>query len=212
MNTIPISDRTSYLLIDQFRRAATMAEAVAAIEALVADTTEISEEAIAVLIEALSHHHPSVAVAAVNGLVQLAPATVEPLITAFETVSDQGVQAYIIQALARIGDARAVELLAEVVGVSVANHCQGNVRRVAARGLGHIGRLANDPEIIRQAVDKLTWALLNPEDWGLRYAAVVSLEDMASPEVIPTLEQALKKESDQVVRVRLERAIAQLRV
>lgn len=212
MNTIPISDRTSHQLIAQFRRAATPAEAVAVIEILVADTAEISEEAIAVLIEALNHHHPTVAVAAVNGLVKLAPATVEPLITAFEAASDQGVQAYSIQALARIGDARAVEVLAEVVGVSVANHCQGNVRRVAARGLGHIGRLANDPEIIRQAVDKLTWALVNPEDWGLRYAAAVSLEEMASPEVVPTLEQALERESDKVVRVRLERAIALLRV
>ena len=42
-------------------------------------------------------------------------------------------KAHIIQALAQIGDPEAIELLAEVIGTSVANHCQGNVRRIARR-------------------------------------------------------------------------------
>lgn len=105
-------------------------------------------------------------------------------------------QAYIIQALAQIGDRRAFDLLAEVVGVAVANHCQGNVRRVAARGLGRIGSISSDSQIIHRAVEKLTWALLTPEDWALRYAAGVSLQEIATPKAILALQQALSQEPE----------------
>lgn len=214
MNTINLSDRTRTLAhidwMHRFHRAGTPSEAVAAIKVLVSNARGAKDSVIAVLIEALSHYHVAISTAAVEGLVQLAPDSVEPLIAAFKRSGDQGVQAYIIQALARIGDPRAVELLAEVVGVSVANHCQGNVRRVAARGLGRIGSLAKDSKIVGQVVEKLTWALVNPEDWALRYAAAVSLEEIAIPDLITPLEQALDRESDRVVRVRIKTAIEQL--
>ncbi len=124
MNTI--NDDIDGLIL-QLNHAATPTDAIASISAIAA--TGIKEQSvIKALISALSHHHPSVSAAAVEVLVQLAPTSVKPLIAAIEASSDQGLQAHIIQALAQIGDPEAIELLAEVIGTSVANHCQGNVR------------------------------------------------------------------------------------
>ena len=33
-----------------------------------------------------------------------------------------------------------------------------------------------------ETFEKLSWALITPEDWGLRYAAAVSLQEIATPE------------------------------
>ncbi|MBD2385881.1 HEAT repeat domain-containing protein [Cylindrospermum sp. FACHB-282] len=198
-------------LISQLNHASTPQDAIAAITALA--TSGIKEATVInALIQALSHHHPSVGAASVEALVQLAPATVKALIAAFAASSDQGLQAYIIQALAQIGDPEALDLLAEVVGVAVANHCQGNVRRIAARGLGRIGSTSNDTEVIRRIEDKLTWALLTPEDWGLRYAAAVSLQEIATPGAGAALQQATDQEVDKVVLSRIATALAALNV
>ncbi|MBE9053623.1 HEAT repeat domain-containing protein [Nostocales cyanobacterium LEGE 11386] len=196
-------------MVSQFNDASTPQEAIAAIHAIaVSGTTELA--IINTLISALSHHHAAVGAAAVAVLVQLAPATVVPLIAAFETSSDQGFQAYIIQALAQIGDERAFDLLAAVMGTTVANHCQGNVRRIATRGLGKIGSNSSDAEIIRCTEEKLTWALLTPEDWGLRYAAAVSLQEIATKQAQAALQQAIAGEADQVVRSRITLALEAL--
>ena len=193
-------------LISQLNNALLPTDAISAIAALSANSKITENKAISALIQAFSHHHPCVGKAAVEALVKLAPASVEPLIFAFRNSPDQGVQAYIIQALALIGDSRAVDLLAEVVGTEVANHCQGNVRRIAARGLGKIGRTAEQPEVIRYAVEKLTWALLTPEDWGLRYAAAVSLQEIGTPAAYAALQTSLNQEADKVVRSRITMA------
>ena len=58
---------------------------------------------------------------------------VESLIADYHTCIDQNEQARIISILAELGDDLAIDLLVDVVGVEVANHCQGNVRLVAAR-------------------------------------------------------------------------------
>ncbi|MBW4568095.1 MAG: HEAT repeat domain-containing protein [Tolypothrix carrinoi HA7290-LM1] len=198
-------------LILQLNHASTPTDAIASISAIAA--TGIKEQSVAAaLISALSHHHPSVGAAAVKLLVQLAPASVKPLIAAFHTSSDQGLQAHIIQALAQIGDPEAIEVLAELIGTSVANHCQGNVRRIAARGLGRIAQNSNNPENIRCTLDKLTWALSSPEDWGLRYAAVVSLAEIATPEALVALQHALTQETDKVVLHRITTALEALGV
>ena len=198
-------------LILQLNHASTPTDAIASISAIAA--TGIKEQpVIKALISALSHHHPSVGAAAVELLVQLAPASVKPLTAAFDASSDQGLQAHIIQALAQIGDPEAIEVLAEVIGTSVANHCQGNVRRIAARGLGRIAQISNNPENIRPTLHKLTWALSSPEDWGLRYAAVVSLAEIATPEALVALEHALTQETDKVVLHRITTALETLEV
>ncbi|MGJ5673928.1 MAG: HEAT repeat domain-containing protein [Nostochopsis sp.] len=194
-------------LISQLNHAPVPSDAVSAIAAISAsETTEAG--AISALIQAFDRHHPSVGKAAVEALVKLAPASVEPLILAYRISPDQGVQAYIIQALALIGDSRAFDLLAEVIGTEVANHCQGNVRRIAAHGLGKIASSTDQPAFIRHAIEKLTWALLFPEDWGLRYAAAVSLQEIATPAAYAALEAALNQETDKVVRSRITTATA----
>ena len=193
-------------IIEQLRASSTPAEAIAIIEAIAAYRTP---DAIPPLIEALSHHHPGVRAVATSQLIQLASLSLEALISTYYTATDQGVQAHIIQALAQIGDCQAIAILEEVVGVSVANHCQGNVRRIAARGLGKIGSTAIDAQIIHRAVDKLSWALLSPEDWALRYAAALSLAEIGTPEAIAVLQQALTQESDRVVQIRIRMALAE---
>lgn len=173
----------------------------------IANGENTEEKAIALLIQTLSHHHASVRAAAIEALVKLAPASVQPLMIAYDHSSDQGLQAHIIQGLAQIGDSAASDLLAKVVGTTVANHCQGNVRRIAARGLGRISHNCEDSQIIDRAVEKLTWALLTPDDWGLRYAAAVALEEIATAKARSSLELALSKESDPVVLARITAAL-----
>ena len=210
-------------LISQLNEASFATDAISAMTAI--EKSGTTEAAIAALIQALSHHHPSVRTTAIEVLVKLAPATVEPLIIAYRNSTDQGLQAHIIQALAQIGDSRATDLLAEVVGTTVANHCQGNIRRIAARGLGRICALNQDSFPIDTkgktfslcasntttqydfAVEKLTWALLTPEDWGLRYAAAVSLQEVATSVAYDALQQASKLESDKVVLSRIANAL-----
>ncbi|MBD2438520.1 HEAT repeat domain-containing protein [Nostoc sp. FACHB-110] len=196
-------------LISQINQAATPEEAITAINAMtVGNNPKI--DVINAVITALSHHHPRVRNAAVEALVKLGNCTVKPLIAAYESSGDQGLQAHIIHALAQIGSSAALDLLAEVVGTTVANHCQGNVRRIAARGLGKIANSCDDAEVIRRIQEKLIWALLTPEDWGLRYAAAVSLQKIATPEAKTALENAIAQETDIVVRSRVNLALAPL--
>ncbi|MBD2495925.1 HEAT repeat domain-containing protein [Nostoc sp. FACHB-280] len=193
-------------LIAQINQAATPEAAITSITAIaVADTPEI--DSINAVITALTHHHPMVRNAAVEALVKLGNATVKPLIATYETSRDQGLQAYIIQALAQIGSDEAMDLLAEVLGTTVANHCQGNVRRIAARGLGKIAINSQDAEVIGCVQEKLIWALVSPEDWGLRYAAAVSLQELATPKAKAALQTAIAQETDPVVRSRVALAV-----
>jgi len=53
------------------------------------------------------------------------------------------------------------------------------------------------------AINTLIWALLYTEDWALRYAAAVSLGEIATDEAINALRQALEQESDRVVQQRI---------
>ncbi|ARV57915.1 hypothetical protein BZZ01_04045 [Nostocales cyanobacterium HT-58-2] len=204
----PKSQDTAKLVL-QLKHGSFPTDIISAITAI-SDSKTIEAEAVYALIQTLSHHHPAVRTIAVEALVKLAPATVEPLMTTFHTSSDQGLQAHIVQALAQIGDSKASDLLSEVVGAVVANHCQGNVRRIAARGLGRIGSTADDPEITRDAVEKLRWAVLTPEDWGLRYAAAVSLAEIATSEACTVLQVAQNQELDKVVLSRITVALEQL--
>ncbi|RMH71556.1 MAG: HEAT repeat domain-containing protein [Cyanobacteria bacterium J007] len=193
-------------------RAITPPERIAAIAELVEgvknDPGTAVDEAIAALIAQLEQHHPGVAKAAVDGLVEVGAESVEGAIAAYHRCTDQMVQAYLIQGLARIGDPRAIDLLVEVVGVEMANHCQGNVRRVAARGLGQVGCNSDDPAIVGAAIDKLTWALMYTEDWALRYAACVSLSEIGTDKAAGALHEAIARERDPVVVARLREAIS----
>lgn len=173
------------------------------------------EEAIPLLINLLQHHHPEVLLAVGNRLIERGSEGVDLLIKEFDLCGNQTTQAQIIRILAIIGDDRALDLLIETIGVAVANHCQGNVRRVAARGLGKMVAVSLDEIKMKKAVDKLIWALLNPEDWALRYAAAISLQEIRLRDVPQTfldqiqesLEKAVSQESDRVVKEVIKRGI-----
>lgn len=191
----------SHLIIEQIRNTTTIPEAASGLEILV---TNRNPSEIQALIQLVDHRHPEMATLIAKALEHLAPDSVEPLIAAFDDSIDHGMQARIVQILANIGDDRALPLLVNMVGVEIANHCQGNVRRIAARGLGHI--LRSHPQECNHhsaAIDKLIWALLYTEDWALRYAAAVSLGEIATDEAINALRQALEQESDRVVQQRI---------
>ena len=78
---------------------------------------------------------------------------VESLIADYHTCIDQNEQARIISILAELGDDLAIDLLVDVVGVEVANHCQGNVRLVAARWLEKMVISTTDSEKRQKAID-----------------------------------------------------------
>jgi bilin biosynthesis PecF protein len=188
-------------IIEQIRNTTTPTEAATCLQILVDRRTPAE---ILALIQLLDHRHAAIVTMIAQALEKLAPDSVEPLIAAFDRSEDQDTRAQIFKILAKIGDDRALPLMVDMVGVEVADHCQGNVRRIAARGLGKLLRThpssCNDHS---QAIDKLIWALLHTEDWALRYAAAVSLGEIATDEAINALRQALAQESDRVVQQRI---------
>ena len=187
-------------LINQLQKAVIPSEIIPIVQEL---TNRKIIDLMPILLQMLSHHHPAISTVAIEGLVKLAPYSVLPLIEYFKTCLDHGIQAFIIQALAQIGDIRALETLLNVVGVEVANHCQGSVRRVAALGLGNIGNNTNDISMINACIDKLKWALFNAEDWALRYASVVALENISREIAKPIFQAALITELDPIVKIRM---------
>lgn len=204
------------LLFTQLESAVTPSEKIVIVQSLV--NNHITE-AISILIKLLKQDDQGIVNTSAEGLIQLAPESIEPLIKEYDNCIDQNVQAQILGILAHIGNDRALDLLVKVVGVEVANHCQGNVRRVAARGLGKMVTSQTPEAQIDKAVEKLIWGLLNAEDWGLRYACAISLQeivDRATPlqdrniserivnKIKNILTVALSEESDPVVRERIK--------
>lgn len=171
-----------------------------------------TSDAIESLIEQLSQPDSAIITSVSEELINLASYSVAPLIEAYHKCVDQGFQAKLISILAKIGDDQALDLLVEIVGVHIANHCQGNVRRVAARGLGKMVTPKTTEFKRLKAVNKLIWALLNTEDWGLRYAAALSLKEIATKhpfapianDINRSLEDAIAQESDPVVQTRIK--------
>ncbi len=192
----------SHLILEQIRNTTAISEVASGLEILVNNRNPSEIQA---LIQLLDHRCAEIVTLIAKALEQLAPDSVESLIAAFDDSIDHGMQAQIVQILANIGDDRALPLLVNMVGVEIANHCQGNVRRIAARGLGKI--LRSHPQECNYpspAIDKLIWALLHTEDWALRYAAAVSLGEIATDEAINALRQAFEQESDRVVQQRID--------
>jgi len=196
------------LLLTQLESTVIPLEKIAIIKSL-GDNQMI--QAIPILIELLQDHHQGIVNSSAETLIQLAPESVIPLIKEYDHCIDQNVQAQIVRILANIGDDRALDLLVEVVGVEIANHCQGNVRRVAARGLGKMVTSQTEDTQITKAVEKLIWGLLNTEDWGLRYACALSLKEIADHRISADYTNkineifitSLAQESDPVVRERI---------
>ncbi|MCU0528803.1 MAG: HEAT repeat domain-containing protein [Cyanobium sp. Prado107] len=130
-----------------------------------------------VLVEVLGFNNPGAAVAAVDGLIQLQEAAVEPLLRL--DPENYGARAWAVRALAGIGDMRGLELLVDALGSDVA----ASVRRAAARGLGGL-RLKHLEQPVRLEIqERCLEALLGATsdgEWVVRYAVAVALESLAT--------------------------------
>ena len=93
---------------------------------------------------------------------------------------DQDIRAAIVQLLYFMRCPQAVTVLQQVIGLEIANHCQGKLRRVALLALGKLYHDFEEGSEARTSIQStLHWALTEPEDWGLRYSAVMAYEEMA---------------------------------
>lgn len=168
---------------------------------------------ISTLIAVLGYNNPTAAVAAVQGLVQIGSAAVQPLIEQLDDYN-YGARAYAIRALAAIAEPRALDILL----ASAATDFAPSVRRAAAKGLGslHWSELATTERTAAQAkaLDTL-WLISQDADWSIRYAAVVGLQGLATtsdltPQIQHKFTQILATEKDAAVRSRVQLAQTQL--
>ncbi|NEP16615.1 MAG: HEAT repeat domain-containing protein, partial [Leptolyngbya sp. SIO4C1] len=156
-------------------------EAADSAQALI-DTVEAlaelkDERAIKPLIQVLGFNNPGAAVAAVEGLIQIGVPAVAPLLEKLDG-HNYGARAWAIRALAGIGDLRGQDLLLEAAAEDFAM----SVRRAAARGLGRL-RWQDLPAEARLPSQLRSHRVLQQatrdEEWVVRYAAVVGLQDLA---------------------------------
>ena len=135
------------------------------------------EDAIPILIEALSYNNPGAAVAAVDGLVALGDVVVPTLLEQIDGYN-YGARAWAVRALASIGHPTAIETLLHTLETDFSM----SVRRAAARGLGMLRwQLLPQKEIESAQARALATLLPMTEDpeWIVRYATVVGLQALA---------------------------------
>ena len=130
------------------------------------------------------------------------------LLDLYFSESDQDITMGLIKAMAELKNPYYATALIDAIGVEIGNHCQGNIRRVAACALGDINWNAEiSTQLVHAVFNKLEWTLHSPEDWGLRYSACLALEQICSANSVALLIQAKAKETDPVLFARLEKAI-----
>ena len=130
------------------------------------------------------------------------------LLELYFSESDQDITMGLIKAMAELKNPQYVNALIDAIGVEIGNHCQGNIRRVAACALGEINwNTGLSSHSLEAVFNKLKWTLLLPEDWGLRYSACLALERIGSANSVELLIKAKAKETDPVLSLRLENAI-----
>ena len=170
------------------------------------------QEGVPTLIAALGYNNPGAAVAAVDGLIAIGEAAVQPLLQLIDGYN-YGARAWAIRALAGIGDVRALNTLLEAGKTDFSL----SVRRAAARGLGTLRWQQVPPEKLESLQTQVLEALLlisqDPE-WIVRYAAVTSLETLAiaiavtlpdqASRITNQLQQMLDTDVDLGVRTRVK--------
>jgi len=132
------------------------------------------------LVDVLGFNNPGVAVAAVEGLIQLGSAAVPALLQL--DPQNYGARAWAVRALAGIGDVRGLELLQEALATDVA----ASVRRAAAKGLGQLALDGLPPPLQHELRERCLNALLLAAadgEWVVRYAVAVGLEALAQQRV-----------------------------
>ena len=123
--------------------------------------------------------------------------------------TDQDIRMGLVKAIASKKDGQFAAALIDAVGIEIGNHCQGNIRRVAACALGSVATELHQDELkIQTILEKLTWALVEPDDWGLRYSSCLALEEINNDQAIKILSQACLAESDSIVLLRIKIAVS----
>ena len=172
------------------------------------------------LVEVLGFNNPGAAVAAVDGLIAIGRAAVDPLLQL--DPRNYGARAWAVRALAGIGDVRGLELLIEALLTDVGP----SVRRAAAKGLGSLQlqclEAAERAAVEQRCLEALVEASTDGE-WVVRYAVAVGLEGLSkgsgwsalSPahrrtcDALAVLSDAAREEAI-VVRLRAELALQRL--
>ncbi|NCO76324.1 MAG: HEAT repeat domain-containing protein [Cyanobacteria bacterium] len=145
-------------------------------EAVVELANSKSVEAIPTLIQVLGYNNPGAAVAATEGLIALGESVIEPLLRSLDNYN-YGARAWAVRVFAGIGDIRALDLLT----LSALNDFSLSVRRAATKGLGNLQwhQLSSENIIIIQTqVLETLLVTANDGEWVVRYASIVSLEDL----------------------------------
>ena len=135
-----------------------------------------STEAIPTLIQVLGYNNPGAAVAATEGLIALGTSVIEPLLHSLDQYN-YGARAWAVRVFAGIGDIRTLDLLIK----AAVNDFSLSVRRAATKGLGSLQWHQLPPDKIistqTQILDNL-FITINDGEWVVRYASVVSLENL----------------------------------
>ena len=127
--------------------------------------------------------------------------------------SDQDIKMGLVKAMAKLKDSDYIPALIDAIGVEIGNHCQGNIRRVAACALGDIDWiLQDDCQSLTITMDKLSWTLQYPDDWGLRYSACIALEGIGNSSAKGLLLESRAKEVDPVVSKRINIALSEMSI
>ena len=139
-----------------------------------------SEEQLDELLALLTHSNPLDKSRAIQLLTAAGRMDVSIVIEALEACEDEDIRAGLVQIIYELNDPRTIKALQEIIGLDIANHCQGKLRRVATLALGNIYAKANAKDEQASIVNTLTWALTEPDDWGLRYSAVMAWQIILS--------------------------------
>ncbi|MEN9223892.1 MAG: HEAT repeat domain-containing protein [Thermostichus sp. HHBFW_bins_43] len=129
-------------------------------------------EGIPYLIRTFGFNRPAVGEAALEEVLRFGDAAVQPLLERIDGF-DYGARAYSVRALARIGHGDAYPFLVEAIVADFAP----SVRRAAVRGLGRVA--ARRPLPDQERALELLRQCLSDADWGVRYAAIGALTDLA---------------------------------
>ena len=173
----------------------------------VSNVKQSLQDIIVKAIELLKSRSPSDREYGIHLLSALSSKDPAMILSLHQKETDQDVIMGLIKTMASTGCPEFSSVLMEAIGLEIANHCQGNIRRVAACGLGRIGSEMLEPFIRSQIVNKLTWTIVHPEDWGLRYSAATALEQIANHDARMSLADAYEIENDFLVKERIGLAL-----
>ncbi|BAY53029.1 phycocyanin alpha-subunit phycocyanobilin lyase [Thermostichus vulcanus NIES-2134] len=192
----------------------TASSASALREAVIQLAQQNSTAAIPTLIAVLGYNNPAAAQAAVEGLIALGDAVVEPLLAQLDGYN-YGARAYGVRVLGSIGHPAALQVLLAAAQSDFAP----SVRRAATKALGTLRWQLIPEETAREAQLKEALAVLQRNskaaDWAVRYAVGVALDHLHQQAAARGIREAVRsllnhlsdRDPDIVVRSRCQLAL-----